>query len=1149
MKRHSKLLAALIGLSLLTAAVPGYASDLPTYFDWRRSAPTDRSSATSTAIVGAIRDQGYYGLCWAFGTMASLESSFNIKLQAAGLAPIAPLSERSLGWLVYNKPLNGGGDGFIYYHTVNPNNPLNHWGGDFVCQSIGVLARYPVAYASEYPYVEPHQIVHIMEGVNLVAGRGIALHDAYGFIPLDWSGEDESKYFVAINLNTHIDYYKTMLQQYGILRVNYYSDAHTAEDIVKKGICHTTFNVANHGVSLVGWDDDYIMTTKDGVSHKGAWLLRNTWGTSVSGFPVGENGYYYLSYDDVTAIYPVFYNGETDWGRYTAVDTIAPGGVDPWNNENGVLSWPLTQTGGYKVADKLTSGGSQMLKAVGIYVPADSMSYKVEVSLKGTTPADTQAIYTKTGTFGQDGTAIYKGYRTIDFDKYVYLPKGQNYFVTVTLTGKSGETYTVPMSGFGQGESYPTAASYVYDTQTGTWADVHDMLHAPFDSDYDTAVPMNALNKYSNEANGGDFTVVSLNDNGAGGSEIYLGKKNELYTLDLLHPVVLNADGTYSATGTPRYTLSNMTVDLTKDITDSVYGGVISGEGQVIKTGTGMLALSGANTYTGNTNVQEGSFALTGSLQSHVTIDKGATFTGNGTINGNLTNGGTLQPGLNADAVNLLNTAAGGSGTTTASQVGTLTVQGNLTSNGKLVISANNTNTSKLAVSGSSALTGTTLSVANGGTYPLINHIYNYLTSQGGIIGNVTSETNSPYLTLQATVAGNNGYFTAANTTKLGNQQGTTPSENSVGSVLQNKAMGAINADPTSANAQAFNSLFYQDSATAGKFIKDMTSEARAALLNKSPMSSLTNESIFSRLDTVDFNGDVAVNAAQSLDANAPEMKTSLPVTLDATNNVWFKLFRGFENYNYNDSLENKSFGGAVGYDHALNLNTRIGGLFSYGVTDYNTDNIEGKSYDWRVGVYGSHKSGDWDYQALATYGRNHYDLDRSVTYEGTKTNSDYKAKVWDGEVKARYFIPSTQTRTWQVKPYGKVSYTHTAQDAYAETGTSTFKQNLNSASNNSWRGEVGVELNRNLNNKTSWGGSVGYKRVLSGLNPELNGTFVGDTNVFTIRSDNDRNYVTYSLNARGSLGGKWMGQAEFRGEASSNTHKEILSVTAKYSF
>jgi hypothetical protein len=75
-----------------------------------------------------------------------------------------------------------------------------------------------------------------------------------------------------------------------------------------------------------------------------------------------------------------------------------------------------------------------------------------------------------------------------------------------------------------------------------------------------------------------------------GGSEIYLGKKNELYTR-IYCILWCFADGTYSATGTPRYTLSNMTVELTKDLTDSVYGGVISGEGQVIKTGTGIWHL------------------------------------------------------------------------------------------------------------------------------------------------------------------------------------------------------------------------------------------------------------------------------------------------------------------------------------------------------------------------------------------------------------------------------------------------------------------------------------------------------------------------------------------------------------------------------
>ena len=579
----------------------------------------------------------------------------------------------------------------------------------------------------------------------------------------------------------------------------------------------------------------------------------------------------------------------------------------------------------------------------------------------------------------------------------------------------------------------------------------------------------------------------------------------------------------------------------------------------LLKQGNGTLALTGTNTYKGSTVVDGGAIALTGSVAGDAYTLAGGTFTGTGTINGNLNNKGTVVPGLTADTQNLLSTTLAGTqgagtnstvtGTAITTTIGTLTVSGDLSGTGKLQIALNGTDNSKLNVKGAANLTGTTLSVRGSSTLPVVNHTYNYLISQNGIIGNANPE-QLPYITVNPTVVGNNGYLTAANTTKLGNQAGTTPSENSVGSALQDKVMGIINSDPTSATARAMNTLFYQDAKAAGSFIKDVTSEARAALLNQSPMSSLTNETVYSRLDTVDFSGDLGITTqAASLDGNAPQVKTSLPVTLDSANNVWFKLFRGFENYNYNDSLDNKSFGGAIGYDHALNLSTRIGGLFSYGVTDYNTNNIEGKSYDWRLGVYGSKYNGDWEYQALATYGSNHYDIDRSNAWEGSKVNGDYKAKVWDGEVKARYFVPSTRTKTWQVKPYGKLSYTHTAQDAYAETGTSTFKQNLNSASNNSWRGEVGVELNRNLTNQSSWGGSVGYKRVISGLNPELNGTFVGDTNSFSIQSDNDRNYVTYSLNARGSLGGKWMGQAEFRGEASSNTHKEILSLTAKYSF
>ena len=48
--------------------------------------------------------------------------------------------------------------------------------------------------------------------------------------------------------------------------------------------------------------------------------------------------------------------------RYTAVDTAAPGGWNIAANEKGTLPWPLTQTGSYKTASKLTSGGSQFFR-------------------------------------------------------------------------------------------------------------------------------------------------------------------------------------------------------------------------------------------------------------------------------------------------------------------------------------------------------------------------------------------------------------------------------------------------------------------------------------------------------------------------------------------------------------------------------------------------------------------------------------------------------------------------------------------------------------------------------------------------------------------------------------------------------------------
>ena len=69
--------------------------------------------------------------------------------------------------------------------------------------------------------------------------------------------------------------------------------------------------------------------------------------------------------------------------------------------------------------------------------------------------------------------------------------------------------------------------------------------------------------------------------------------------------------------------------------------------GQLIKTGSGVLTLNGSNDYTGGTIIQQGTLALYGSLASGVTVQAGTLLGGSGTVTGDVTNAGLIQPRLN----------------------------------------------------------------------------------------------------------------------------------------------------------------------------------------------------------------------------------------------------------------------------------------------------------------------------------------------------------------------------------------------------------------------------------------------------------------------------------------------------------------------
>jgi len=490
---------------------------------------------------------------------------------------------------------------------------------------------------------------------------------------------------------------------------------------------------------------------------------------------------------------------------------------------------------------------------------------------------------------------------------------------------------------------------------------------------------------------------------------------------------------------------------------------------------------------------------------------------------------------------------------TIGATTGDVNINGKLTSkkgNIDIVPTENGSRVYLLNVNGHADISDSKL-LAGEKNKPLLAKKYLYLTTDNGITGNILTGDLSDYVRVTGTVEGNNAFFTTLQIKNLEDTTGLNANERSLARAF-NKTAPNLMQQNNVAGQQAAN-VFYNNAGDMKKLMNSVTAAERTKLLGQTPMSNLTANSIYSRLDTNAFDGTVTVPVqVPALDGESQTINTNIPMVLDTNNNFWIKMFRGFENYGGIDGdsdLNSKSFGGVIGYDKSAGQDARLGGFFAYGKTNYNADYMNGNSSDWRLGLYGDKRNGDWEYQGLISYGANHYDLDAYTWDSGVKLNSDFKAKIWDLGLKAKYTIPSTKTKTWKIRPYGELGYTHTAQDSYTESGNSAFAKDMDSASNNSTRAELGVEFKRSITPTTGWGGAIGYKRILSGVNPELNGTFIGGTDSFTVRTENDRNYLTYNLNVHTSLGGKWTGQAEFRGEKSSNNHKEVYSIAAKYHF
>lgn len=120
-----------------------------------------------------------------------------------------------------------------------------------------------------------------------------------------------------------------------------------------------------------------------------------------------------------------------------------------------------------------------------------------------------------------------------------------------------------------------------------------------------------------------------------GGTFDLNGYTESLGDVTLVDGYIINSTGSSAQyLGGASYTLWNGTVSAR-----------LGGSGHLVKTGPRLVTMSGGNTFLGGGTVSNGTFHLTGSLNSSVTVE-GGTFSGTGTVNSHvIINGGTHAPG------------------------------------------------------------------------------------------------------------------------------------------------------------------------------------------------------------------------------------------------------------------------------------------------------------------------------------------------------------------------------------------------------------------------------------------------------------------------------------------------------------------------
>lgn len=257
---------------------------------------------------------------------------------------------------------------------------------------------------------------------------------------------------VAINANKTFDYLKRTHPQYS----QKLSNGQVTTFIPIQALSKLPINYDNgwkqltfdHQLTIVGWDDNYSKNNfMQKPHHNGAFLVKNTWGTSVL-----EKGYAWMSYEDLDLLQSDLHSVKT--GRYVA--------NHQYRQVNGATNaFTTLRKAPYTfIATRYRTGAkASKLTRFGVYTTQNNVPYQLYVT---TRRLNTQHVTSLKGfTLVSRGTLRRAGLQKINIKKPYSLAKKQAFTLVLRFNNSAQRHYILPV----QLASYRQVVNYPYVTR------------------------------------------------------------------------------------------------------------------------------------------------------------------------------------------------------------------------------------------------------------------------------------------------------------------------------------------------------------------------------------------------------------------------------------------------------------------------------------------------------------------------------------------------------------------------------------------------------------------------------------------------------------------------------------------------------------